>query len=220
MLRAERACIGELEEVVMMNVALFIYDGVEILDFGGPGEVFAAARNGGEHAFNVYTVAADAEPILSQGFITITPQYTIADCPTPDIIVLPGGDQRQSAADPRVIGWLQGVSEQAEVVMSVCTGAMLLSRAGLLDGKEATTWYGAIERLRDATPKATIHADTRFVDNGQIVTTAGVSAGIDGALHVVARLLGMDAAQNAARYMEYDKWAPEDGLIVGESGDT
>ena len=201
----------------MKNVAIFIYDGVEILDFGGPGEVFAATRNGDEHAFNVYTVAADPEPILSQGFITTTPEYTIAACPPPDIIVLPGGDQRQSAADPRVIGWIQGASEQAEVVMSVCTGAMLLSRAGLLDGKEATTWYGAIERLRDATPAATIHAGTRFVDNGQIVTTAGVSAGIDGALHVVARLFGMDAALRTARYMEYDKWVPENGLIIEQS---
>jgi transcriptional regulator GlxA family with amidase domain len=201
----------------MRNVAIFIYDGVEILDFGGPGEVFAAAWDSEGHAFHVYTVAADPEPILSQGFVTVTPEYTIANCPPPDIIVLPGGDQRQSSADPRVISWIQEASKQAEVVMSVCTGAMLLSRAGLLDGKEATTWHGAIERLQQATPAATIHAGTRFVDNGQIVTTAGVSAGIDGALHVVARLLGMDSALGAARYMEYDKWVPENGLIVEQS---
>ncbi|HSP86652.1 MAG TPA: hypothetical protein VLN45_00845, partial [Ignavibacteriaceae bacterium] len=87
---------------------------------------------------------------------------------------------------------------------------------GLLDGKEATTWHGAIERLQESTPKAKIHKDTRFVDNGQIITTAGVSAGIDGALHVVSRLLGDDAAFHVAKYMEYDKWNPNEGLIVAD----
>ncbi|MGE5807114.1 MAG: DJ-1/PfpI family protein [Ignavibacteria bacterium] len=199
-----------------MNVAIFIYDKVEILDFSGPGEVFAATNLDNDNAFNVYTVAATKDPVLSQGFVTIIPQYSIDDCPEPDILVLPGGDQRKSSENPELIQWLKDCSKNAEILMSVCTGAKLLSKAGLLDNKEATTWHGAIESLQQMTPKAKIHRDTRFVDNGQIITTAGVSAGIDGALHVVSRLFGEEKAHEVARYMEYDKWKPEEGLIVSK----
>jgi len=197
-----------------MNVAIFIYDKVEILDFAGPGEVFASTWVDNDHPFNVYTVAADDKPILSQGFVTITPQYTIQNCPKPDIIVLPGGGVLKSVENEEVIRWVKECSESADVLLSVCTGARLLSKAGLLDNKEATTWYGAIESLREMTPKAIIHENTRFVDNGQVITTAGVSAGIDGALHVVRRMFGEDAALHVAKYMEYDKWNPNEGLIV------
>jgi transcriptional regulator GlxA family with amidase domain len=208
------SCIVLSQENKKMNVAIFIYDRVEILDFAGPGEVFAATRVNDDHPFNVYTVAADDKPILSQGFVTITPQYTIKNCPKPDIIVLPGGGVLKSVENEEVIQWVKECSESTDVLLSVCTGARLLSKAGLLDNKEATTWYGAIESLREMTPKAIIRENTRFVDNGQIITTAGVSAGIDGALHVVRRMFGEDAALRVAKYMEYDKWNPEDGLIV------
>lgn len=197
-----------------MNVAIFIYEGVEILDFGGPGEVFASAAGDTDYAFNVYTVAASPEPILSQRFITVTPQYTISNCPKPDILVLPGGSAIKSSEDENVINWVKESSADTKVTMSVCTGAIFLSRAGLLDGKQATTWHGRIEHLREITPKATIRENIRFVDNGQIITTAGVSAGIDGSLHVVAKLLGEKEAARVARYMEYDKWNPNDGLVV------
>jgi transcriptional regulator GlxA family with amidase domain len=96
-------------------------------------------------------------------------------------------------------------SADAEVTMSVCTGAFLLAKAGLLDGKEATTHWASVERLKSAAPNITVRADRRFVDTGKVITTAGVSAGIDGALHVVKRLLGEQAAKNTARYMEY-RW--------------
>ncbi|HSP88830.1 MAG TPA: DJ-1/PfpI family protein, partial [Ignavibacteriaceae bacterium] len=123
-----------------MNVAIFIYDNVELLDFAGPGEVFSNAQLNDEDAFNVYTVAVDDKTILSQGFVTVTPQYTINNCPKPDIVVLPGGDARISAENEQLIQWIKDCSKSAKVVMSVCTGARLLSKAGLLDGKEATTW--------------------------------------------------------------------------------
>ena len=199
-----------------MNVAIFIYDKVEILDFSGPAEVFASAWLNDDHAFNVYTVAVSKEPLLSQGFITITPEYSIDNCPVPDILVLPGGDSRESQENQKLIQWIKDCSKDTRVIMSVCTGAKLLSKAGLLDGKEATTFHNAIESLREMTPKAKIHENTRFVDNGQIITTAGVSAGIDGALHVVTRFLGKEKAQEVARYMEYDKWKPDEGLIVSK----
>jgi transcriptional regulator GlxA family with amidase domain len=187
------------------NVAVFVHEGVELLDFAGPAEVFAAADR--RRAFNVYTVAADDKEIVSQGFLTVKPQYTLANCPKPDLIVLPGGNTGLPLKDDRVIAWVKKAGPEAEVVMSVCTGAFLLAKAGLLDDKEATTHWGSIESLRKAAPKTKVHANRRFVDNGKVITTAGVSAGIDGALHVVERLLGEQAAKDTARYMEYRREA-------------
>jgi putative intracellular protease/amidase/YHS domain-containing protein len=186
------------------NVAIFVHEGVEVLDFAGPAEVFAAAGRG---AFNVYTVAASEGDVVSQGFLTVKPRYTLANCPRPDVLVLPGGNTRVPLRDERVIEWIKKTAEDAEVVLSVCTGAFLLAKAGLLDGKEATTHWGAIEALKRAAPKTRVHADRRFVDNGKVVSSAGVSAGIDAALHVVDRLLGRPAARETARYMEY-RWDP------------
>jgi transcriptional regulator GlxA family with amidase domain len=188
------------------KVAIFIHDGVELLDFSGPGEVFAAANS--RQAFDVYTVAAAPDAVVSQGFVTIKPQYTFANCPPPDIIILPGGRTEVPLGDAAVIQWIKDASPKAEVVMSVCTGAFLLAKAGLLDGREATTHWSAIESLRQEAPKTTVRENRRFVDNGKVVTAAGVSAGIDASLHVVDRLLGREVAQRAARYMEY-KWQPE-----------
>jgi Tfp pilus assembly protein PilF len=142
------------------------------------------------------------------------PAYTIDNCPKPDVIVLPGGATSIPASNPDVIKWVHESATNTEIMLSVCTGALLLSKAGLLDGKQATTWYGFIDRLQEATPNAKILRNTRFVDNGQIVTTAGVSAGIDGALRVVTKLKGNDAARATAKYMEYDKWDPSAGLII------
>ena len=194
------------------NVAIILYEGVELLDFAGPGEVFAAAaRFGalrGQAAFRVYTVAKSKGPITSQGFLKVTPDYTIDNAPRADLIVLPGGNSGALSEDPRFIDWARKAIDGAELSMSVCTGAFVLGRAGALDGRTATTWFGATEKLRQTFPKATVQDGRRFVDEGRIVTTAGVSAGIDGALHVVARLLGRAVADKTARYMEYH-WTPE-----------
>jgi putative intracellular protease/amidase/YHS domain-containing protein len=196
------------QPVERRNVAVFVHEGVELLDFAGPAEAFAAA--GRHQAFNVYTVAVSTDEIVSQGFLTIRPEYSIDNCPSPDIIVLPGGNTGIPMRDDRVIQWIKNSANDAEVVMSVCTGAFLLAKAGLLDGLDATTHWGSIDALQEAAPKATVHKDRRVVDNGKIVTCAGVSAGIDGALHVVERLLGNDTAAHTARYMEYN-WQPVAG---------
>jgi putative intracellular protease/amidase len=191
------------------NVAIFVHEGVELLDFAGPGEVFAAARLSGKGpAFRVYTVADSTGAITSQRFLTVTPQYTLENCPKPDVVVLPGGATRIPLQNPKVIAWVKETSTQAEVVLSVCTGAFLLAKAGMLDGLEATTHHSAIAGLQKEAPKTTVHADRRFVDNGKVVTAAGVSAGIDAALHVVSRMLGEDSAKATAKYMEY-AWQPE-----------
>ena len=107
-----------------------------------------------------------------------------------------------------LIEWIRQASEKAELVLSVCTGALLLAKAGLLDGLEATTHHGAIDLLRQVAPKTTVHADRRFVDNGRVVCSAGIAAGIDMSLHVVMRLLGHEIPVKSARQMEYP-WSGE-----------
>jgi transcriptional regulator GlxA family with amidase domain len=194
------------------NVAIVVYEGIEILDFAGPSEVFAAASGFGEsrgsNAFRVYTVGATKQPVVSQGFVKITPEFSIEDAPKPDIVVVPGGSSGAVTNDPKFMAWFKAAAARADVTLSVCTGAFVIAKAGLLDGKEATTWYGAIAQLREAVPTAHVEDGRRFVDIGSVVTTAGVSAGIDGSLHVVARLLGRQVADRTARYMEYH-WTPE-----------
>jgi putative intracellular protease/amidase len=194
------------------NVAIVLYEGVELLDFAGPGEVFAAAANvatdRGRPAFNVYTVAPVRQPVKSQGFVTITPDFGVDDAPPPDILVIPGGASQTLLQSDRFMSWAKATMKSAKVTLTVCTGAFVPATAGLLDGQSATTHHGAFDGLRAAAPRATIIEGKRFVDNGSIITTAGVSAGIDGALHTVARLLGRHVADRTASYMEYH-WTPE-----------
>jgi transcriptional regulator GlxA family with amidase domain len=188
------------------NVAILIFDEVEVLDFCGPFEVFSVAGRSREpRPFAVVTVAEKAGPVRARGGLSVNPHHTLADCPPPDILVVPGGRGTRTAMDnPVLLAWIKDVSGRAELTASVCTGALLLGRAGLLDGLPATTHHSAFDELRAAAPGATVREDQRVVDNGALITSAGISAGIDMALHVVARLLGADEAAATARYMEYD----------------
>jgi len=194
------------------TVAIFLYDGVELLDFSGPGEVFGATEG-----FEVYTVSIDGNEITSQGFVNVLPEYSIETAPRPDIVVLPGGGTGPISRNQRVLNWIQDLADGGTMNISVCTGARILASAGLLDGLNVTTWYGFTDRLRELLPNSTVLENTRFVDSGQVLTTAGVSAGIDGALHTVARIKGYDVAKSTAQYMEYDKWQPEEGRIDYEN---
>ncbi len=196
-------CASAAAAAETRNVAIVLYPGVELLDFAGPGEVFSSAANG---AFHVYTVAASAQPLTSQGFVKITPDYAVESAPKPDLIVIPGGSVGAVSNDPKMMAWIKKGAAEAEITMSVCNGALVLAQAGLLDGLKATTHWGALPRLRKFA-KVTVVPDERFTDNGRIVTTQGVSAGIDGALHVVERLLGVEAAWADAHYMMY-RWEP------------
>jgi transcriptional regulator GlxA family with amidase domain len=197
-----RAGTGPSEKA-RRNVAILLFEGVELLDFAGPGEVFSAAGSGG--AFDVFTVGGEAGLITSQGFVTIRPEYTIANSPRPDILVLPGGGVGSVIQDDALMDWIKRSSRDAELVLSVCNGALVLAKAGLLDGLEATTHHGSIAGLRKLAPRTKVHENRRFVDNGKIVTAGGVSAGIDAALHIVERLLGPSTGRMTARYMEY-RW--------------
>jgi putative intracellular protease/amidase/YHS domain-containing protein len=198
----ERFATAKQGEERRRSVVIFIFEDMELLDFAGPAEVFTAA------GYEVSTVAASPDPISCAGLINLTPRYTFADCPRTDIIVVPGGNVGTVSKDKRVTEWLTRTSGEAEVTLSVCTGSFILARAGLLDGKEATTHWAAIKALRNQFPKITVRDDRRVVDSVKVVTSAGISAGIDGALHVVDRLSGRDKATTTARNMEYNWQTP------------
>lgn len=185
------------------NVAIVIWEGVELLDFAGPAEVFAAARSDDGQSFNVFTVSETIDPIRSQGFLQVVPNYALSDCPEIDIVVLPGGGTSNVVDNKNFMAQLKTKIEASEIALSVCTGARVLGAHGYLDDLDATTFHNAIESLQEEFPKARFHANRRYIDNGKIVTSAGVSAGIDSSLHLVARLLGKEAAVNTATYMEY-----------------
>ena len=187
-------------------VAIVLFPGVELLDFAGPGEVFSAAMGSNGNEFQVFTVAADADDIeVNRAVATLKPEYTVEKCPKPDIVVIPGGNVGALSNNAKMMEWIKSRAGDSEIVMSVCNGAFVLQKAGLLDGLEATTHHGAIEHFRRQAPNTRVVSDRRYVDNGKIITAAGVSAGIDASLHVVERLLGPEAADNTARYMEYTR---------------
>lgn len=188
------------------KVAVFIFDEVEVLDFCGPFEVFSVTgKRDGLNPFEVYTVAAERKPVAARNNLSVNPHYGFADCPPPDILVIPGGfGTRPLMNDAATLEWIKLHARKTELLLSVCTGSLLLARAGLLDGLSATTHHGALATLIENAPRTTVEPDKRFVDNGNIITSAGISAGIDMSLHVVARLLGREQAAETARYMEYD----------------
>jgi transcriptional regulator GlxA family with amidase domain len=140
--------------------------------------------------------------------MTVIPKYTIDNMPKAAVLLLPGGNVGPQLEKAKIIKWVQDTSSQAEYVMSVCNGAFYLGKAGLLDGLTATTYYGLIDNLRTLAPKAKIVTDRRFADNGKIITTAGLSSGIDGALHLVERIVGRSQTQEIALNLEYN-WQPE-----------
>lgn len=193
-----------------LKVAFYLQDGVEVLDFAGPMEVFAYAN------FDVFTVSATKDQIKSQGILKVTPDYSINDAPHADILAFFGGDAGNAANNPKVIDW---VKNQADVdyYFSVCTGAFILGKAGLLDNLTATTFHLSIDDLQRNFPKTKVLKNVRFVDNGKVITTAGISAGIDGALHLVEKIRGTESARQIAAYMEYDKWMPGQGLVIAQA---
>jgi len=199
----------------LRTVGILIFPEVEVLDFCGPFEVFAITRSGdslddAERLFDVYTIAEEAQTVRCRGGLLVQPHYTIDNHPPLDILVVPGGAGADViyAGNERVLDWIAAQAAQIELTTSVCTGAKLLARRGLLDGKRATTHWGSVESLQRHHPEVDVVGDARCVDAGQIVTAAGVSAGIDMSLHVVSRLYGEKIAARTARIMEYDGYAP------------
>jgi transcriptional regulator GlxA family with amidase domain len=191
------------------NLAILIFDDVEVLDFCGPFEVFSVAnRFTHPPAFHVFTVAEKPGPVLTHGGLSVNPHHRLPDCPRADLLLVPGGQgTRREMHNAVQTDWIKARSQEAELVISVCTGALFLAKSGLLDGLEAITHHGAIDLLGQVAPKTTVHAECRFVDNGRVICSAGIAAGIDMSLHVVGRLLGREVAEKTARQMEYP-WQP------------
>ncbi len=189
------------------NVAILIFDDVEVLDFAGPFEVFAVTDELRGHAeFHTYTVSELKATVRAKNGLKIVPDFTLEACPMAQIVVIPGGSGSRALLNkPLLIEWLRKQARGAEVVMSVCTGARLLAKAGMLDGLRVTTHHEAIEELRALAPAAMVEGGIRFTDNGKFCTSAGIAAGIDLSLHVVERLLGREVADTTARYMDYER---------------
>jgi transcriptional regulator GlxA family with amidase domain len=198
------------------RVGILIFPQVEVLDFCGPFEVFSvtrpdeAARRETPSPFEVRLVAETAEPVTTTGGMRVIPDVTIDDCPPLDVLVVPGGmGTRTEIKNERLIAWIAARGKTVETLTSVCTGSMLLGQAGLLDGRHATTHWRALPWMRESFPTVTVEEKLHVVEDGHVLTSAGISAGIDMALRVVARYHGDEVARATARTMEY-RYAPED----------
>lgn len=181
-----------------LNVAILVFPGVQIIDFTAPYEVF------GQAGFRVYTVAESVEELTTAMGMKVVPSYTLAECPAPDIVVLPGGGVNAARKSAAVLDWIRARGKTSDAILTVCNGAFILADTGLLDGLKATTFYNLIPTLAAEAPEVRVVRDRRFVDNGKFITTAGLSSGIDGALHVVRKILGKARAQHVALNMEYN----------------
>jgi transcriptional regulator GlxA family with amidase domain len=194
------------------SVAILLFEEAEVLDFAGPFEVFFTASRihrrlfpASPPPFDVFTIAEQSGPVATRGRFTVLPHHSFDSHPPIQILIVPGGVVSAQVEDPTLRQWIVGVSRQAELVASVCTGSFLLAQAGLLRGRRATThWEDAADLQRDF-PDVRVVADARWIDEGTIVTAAGISAGLDMSLHLVARFEGEELAMLTARQMDY-RW--------------
>jgi transcriptional regulator GlxA family with amidase domain len=188
------------------TIAVALWDGVEELDFAGPYEVLTAWARMSETPISVRTVAASPEAVRCSHDLKVVPDATWDDVGKLGLLVLPGGDTGPLQGDESFLERMRNLAGGGTLMTSVCTGALVYGKAGLLDGRRATTHWGALDRLADL--GVDVDRDARFVDTGDVVTAAGVSAGIDMALHLVARLESVERAQEVRRYIQYDPQPP------------
>ncbi|MCX6848217.1 MAG: DJ-1/PfpI family protein [Verrucomicrobia bacterium] len=195
-----------------MNVGIFIFDDIEVLDLGGPFEVFSVAIRvkarldpRSQKPFNVFTIGATTAPIHARNNFIVTPTFSFADHPLIDLLLIPGGIVSAELKKENVIRWITTTSAKAKLTASVCTGSFLLAQAGLLDDKNATTHWADIDDMKSMFPNVTVEKDVRWVDQGHIITSAGISAGIDMALHLVSHLESESLALATAKQMDY-RW--------------
>ena len=193
-----------------MNVGIYIYNEVEVLDFAGPYEVFTTAARvrakqepNAVKLFEVFLIAEREGEVHARANFQVKPHYTIQNHPEVDVLVVPGGVHTAELEKPRVIEWIAGLAPKTNLTASVCTGAFLLAKAGILQDKSCTTHWEDIFDLRAMFPALDVKEDVAWVDNGRIVTSAGISAGIEMALHLVAKLAGKELAVKTARQMQY-----------------
>jgi transcriptional regulator GlxA family with amidase domain len=203
-----RPAVGKMRAMDSFRIAIYLWDGVEELDFAGPYEVLTSWSRQSEREIEVRTVANTVDAVTCSHGLRVLPDAAWSDVEGLDLFVLPGGDTRPLQADEAFVERVRTLAKQGTLMASVCTGALVFAKAGLLDGRPATTHWGALDRLAEAGKDIRVDADARFVDDGDVVTAAGVSAGIDMALHLVARLESVERAQAVRRYIQYDPQPP------------
>lgn len=188
-----------------------MFNKVELLDFAGPYEVFSTTSELNDHkAFKVFTVSEDGGAIKSVNGLIVIPDYSFDNHPKIDILIIPGGEgTKNEIKKKKVMEWVNKTQGSAEIMATVCSGARIPAVLGLLDDLEATTHHSVIEDVKKLAPKVTIDHTKRFIDNGKIMTSGGISAGIDLSLHIVKKLCGEDTAQKTMEYMEYGEAAPK-----------
>jgi transcriptional regulator GlxA family with amidase domain len=193
-----------------VNIGVALFDGAEELDWAGPWEVLAAwGEQWPDDGVHVFTLAREDRPVTCAKGLRVLPDETWETAPPLDLLVYPGGrGTRRELQDEAVLDWIRGLVAGETVVASVCTGSLVLASAGLLDGKPATTHWQSLELLPTLGHDIEVRPDDRFVDNGNVLTAAGVSAGIDMALHLVARLHSIERAREVRRYIQYDPEPP------------
>lgn len=192
------------------RAGILIFPDVEVLDFCGPYEVLSAARLNEDRRrqepspFEVLLIAEQTGPVTATGGLRVIPDHTFDTCPTLDLLVVPGGwGTRKELANRQLLAWITERAKQVNTLASVCTGAMLLGQAGLLDSRRATTHWQSLAWMQQAFPSVTVEEAQHVVEDGHILTSAGISAGIDLALKVVMRYCGEEVARATARHMEY-----------------
>jgi transcriptional regulator GlxA family with amidase domain len=190
------------------RVAIGIWDGVEELDFAGPYEVLTAWGAMSDRSVTVRTVAETREPIRCAHGLQVLADVTWPELDGLDVFVLPGGNSRSQLENDEFIARIRRLAEAGTLMTSVCTGAVVFAKAGLLDGRPATTHWGSLDSLAAYGKDVRVQPDSRFVDDGDVITAAGVSAGIDMALHLVARLESKERAREVKRYIQYEPAPP------------
>ena len=195
----------------MKNVGIYLFNKVELLDFAGPYEVFSTTSELNDHkVFKVFTVSEDGGAIKSVNGLIVIPDYSFDNHPKIDILIIPGGEgTKNEIKKKKVMEWVNKTQGSAEIMATVCSGARIPAVLGLLDGLEATTHHSVIDDVKKLAPNVIIDHTKRFIDNGKIMTSGGISAGIDLSLHIVKKLCGEDTAQKTMEYMEYGEAAPK-----------
>ena len=189
-----------------MNVGIYIYDEAEVLDFAGPFEVFSVASRFLEDSkrFNVFLISEEDKTVIARGGFKVNPNYYFFNCPKIDVLIIAGGVHTEELKKRNVIDWISKTSNNASLVSSVCTGAFLLAEANIITNHQVTTHWEDINDLQNSYPNLKVLSNKRWIDEGNIVTSGGISAGIDMSLHLVSKLCDEELANKTAKQMEFD----------------
>jgi len=192
------------------RLGIVVFDEIEVLDFCGPFEVFSVTRLNEERRreepspFEVLLVSQFNRTITTTGGMKVLPDFTFENCPALDILIVPGGwGTRIEMGNEAMLSFVRARAMNVEILASVCTGALILGSAGLLDGLQATTHWRSLQMMQELFPKVRVDSESHVIQQGKIITSAGISAGIDMALHIVSYYYGKNVSRSTARHMEY-----------------